>query len=496
MNRLKRFFYFLLMVMFCWSCSKREWKSDEDSLVVYPRKGEAKAVRIEPFDNDIVRVSATPKKFSKEGSLVVLPKAKKVEFRVSEKGDLLYLTTSKLQVEVSKISGKVRFLDLKGKVLLQELEGGRTFQPVEVDKVKGYELRQIFQSSDGEAIYGLGQHQAHEMNYKGKNEELFQYNTKVSIPFIVSTDNYGLLWDNYSSSRYGDPRPYEQINRFKLYNADGNEEGLTVSYIDDIKTNHLFAVRREDKIDYENLETVKNFPEKMNFNNAKVLWDGYLEPSETGTYRFLLYYAGYTKIWINDTLMANRWRTAWNPSVAKFQLDMQTGKKYHLKMEWIPDGGISYIGLKTLTPVDPDNQKNISFYSEMGNQIDYYFMSGANMDSVIANYRELTGKAQVMPKWAMGFWQSRERYKMQDELLQTLSEFRKRNIPIDNIVQDWFYWKVDQWGSHEFDPERFPNPKAMVDTVHKQHAHIMISVWPKFYVGTEHFNEFNQKGWM
>ncbi len=496
MNRLKRFFYFLLIVMFCWSCSKREWKSDEVSLVVYPCEGEAKAVRIEPFDNDIVRVSATPKKFSKEGSLVVLPKAKKVEFTVSEKGDLLYLTTSKLQVEVSKISGKVRFLDLKGKVLLQELEGGKTFQPVEVDKVKGYELRQIFQSSDGEAIYGLGQHQAHEMNYKGKNEELFQYNTKVSVPFIVSTGNYGLLWDNYSLSRYGDPRPYEQINRFKLYNADGNEGGLTVSYIDDIKTNHLFAVRREDRIDYENLETVKNFPEKMNFSNAKVFWDGYLEPSETGTYRFLLYYAGYTKIWINDTLMANRWRTAWNPSVAKFQLNMQTGKKYHLKMEWIPDGGISYIGLKTLTPVNSDSQKNISFYSEMGNQIDYYFMSGANIDSVIANYRELTGKAQVMPKWAMGFWQSRERYKTQDELLQTLSEFRKRNIPIDNIVQDWFYWKVDQWGSHEFDPERFPNPKAMVDTVHRKHAHIMISVWPKFYVGTEHFNEFNQKGWM
>lgn len=496
MKPLKRFLFFFLIVLFCWSCTNKGWKSDENSLVVYPREGEAKVVRIEPFDNDIIRVSATPKKFSKEESLVVLPKAKKVEFRVTEDGNLLYLITSKLKVEVSKISGKVRFLDLNGKVFLQELEGGRTFQPIKVEKEKGYELRQIFQSSDSEALYGLGQHQAHEMNYKGKNEELFQYNTKVSVPFIVSTGNYGLLWDNYSLSRYGDPRPYGQINQFKLYNADGNEGGLTVSYIDDIKTNHLFAVRREDKIDYENLETVKNFPDKMNFNNAKVLWDGYLEPTETGTYRFLLYYAGYTKIWINDTLMANRWRTAWNPSVAKFQLDMQTGKKYHIKMEWIPDGGISYIGLKALSPVDPNMQKNISFYSEMGNQIDYYFMSGENMDSVIANYRELTGKAQIMPKWAMGFWQSRERYKTQNELLETLSEFRKRNIPIDNIVQDWFYWKVDQWGSHEFDPERFPNPKAMVDTVHQQHAHLMISVWPKFYVGTQHFNEFSQKGWM
>jgi alpha-D-xyloside xylohydrolase len=130
----------------------------------------------------------------------------------------------------------------------------------------------------------------------------------------------------------------------------------------------------------------------------------------------------------------------------------------------------------------------------MGDQIDYYFIRGEDMDAVISGYRLLTGKAQVMPRWAMGFWQSRERYKTQAELLATLKEFRRRHIPIDNIVQDWFYWREAEWGSHEFDPARFPDPRAMVDEVHGLGARLMISVWPKFYITTEHFKEMEAIG--
>jgi alpha-D-xyloside xylohydrolase len=135
-------------------------------------------------------------------------------------------------------------------------------------------------------------------------------------------------------------------------------------------------------------------------------------------------------------LKADQWRTAWNPSVAKFQVEMKAGEKYPVKLEWFPDGGESYVGLKALSPVNPQDQQNLSFYSEMGDEINYYFMKGNSMDEVISNYRFVTGKAQVMPKWSMGFWQSRERYKTQDELLDVLHEFRERQIPIDNIVQD------------------------------------------------------------
>ena len=100
-----------------------------------------------------------------------------------------------------------------------------------------------------------------------------------------------------------------------------------------------------------------------------------------------------------------------------------------------------------------------------------------------------------MPKWALGFWQSRERYSTQDELVGTLRQFRERGIPVDNIVQDWQYWLDDQWGSHEFDPARYPDPEAMLDSVHAMHGRFMISVWPKFYTNTEHYKELKAAGY-
>ena len=101
-----------------------------------------------------------------------------------------------------------------------------------------------------------------------------------------------------------------------------------------------------------------------------------------------------------------------------------------------------------------------------------------------------------MPKWAMGFWQSREKYNTRRELLDVLYEFRRRRIPLDNIVIDWNHWPENAWGSHEFDLKRFPDPKGMVDSIHALNAKIMISVWPKFYTNTGHFKEFEEKGWM
>ena len=106
-----------------------------------------------------------------------------------------------------------------------------------------------------------------------------------------------------------------------------------------------------------------------------------------------------------------------------------------------------------------EEQNKLSWWGEMQNEIDYYFVYGDDMDDVISGYRTLTGKSQIMPKWAMGYWQSREKYNTREEVLSTLKEFRERQIPIDNIVIDWLHWKQNAWGSHEFDPERFPDPK-------------------------------------
>lgn len=500
---MERFFsilsFFLSLLMA--GCSSSTYQKTDEGIMVTVKKrdsNEQHHIRLQVVNDRIIHVSATPEEdFSTAKSLITVPGLEySGKFEVSVDSCFVILSTAALDAKVHKQSGEVSFFNKEGEPILQEkIGGGKSFTPIEVEGTKGYTLRQVFESPDDEAFYGLGQHQSDEFNYKGKNESLFQYNTKVSIPFIVSSRNYGILWDNYSLSKWGDPRDYEQLNQFKLFGKNGEEGVLTATYTN--KQTGETIERQESTIDYENLELIKNFPEGFSLNGAQVTWEGEVEATKDGIHRFHLHYAGYTTIKANnEVVVKERWRTAWNPNDYKFVLAMKAGERVPLKIEWEPDGDVSYISLKVLDPVPAKEQNRLSLWSEMGDQIDYYFIAGNNMDEVISGYRTVTGKSQVMPKWAMGFWQSRERYKTQDELLETLAEFRRRNIPIDNIVQDWFYWPVDTWGDHAFDPERFPNPKGMVDSVHAMNARIMISVWPKFYVTTNNYKAFDEKGWM
>ena len=489
------------------SCGSREGVvQTADGVVVHltpASETSARQVRLQVLGERLIRVSATPeRRFTDKESLVVLPQTSKTDFDVEEREDSVFVRTSSLTAAVSRQTGVVRFADAAGRLLLSEAEGGRTFKPIEVEGTRAYTVQQVFASTSAdEGLYGLGQHQSDEFNYKGRSEELFQYNTKVSVPFIVSTEGYGVLWDSYSLCRFGNPQPYVQLGEvFGLTDAEGSEGALTGTYR---PAEGEPLVRREDSLYFEcndreaHLQRVVNLPQDFRFGGSAVTYEGDLEPKADGLHRFLLYYAGYVKVYLDDELVVpERWRAAWNPNSWKFEKALKAGQRVHLRVEWAPDGDKSFFGLRAMAPVPDDERQQMSWWSEMDDQLDYYFVGGPSMDDVVSGYRTLTGKAPVMPRWAMGYWQSRERYKTQDELLATLREFRARQIPIDNIVLDWFYWPEDQWGSHEFDKTRFPDPKAMVDSVHAQNAHLMISVWPKFYANTEHFREFDERGWM
>ena len=137
-----------------------------------------------------------------------------------------------------------------------------------------------------------------------------------------------------------------------------------------------------------------------------------------------------------------------------------------------------------------------SLWSQMAESVDYTFLYGPNVDDVISSYRRLTGDAPLFPRWAYGFWQSKERYKTQEELVAVAREFRRRQIPIDTIVQDWFYWDPFKWGSHRFDRERYPDPAAMVRDLHDLHTKIMISVWAKFVPGSDNYTEMAARGFL
>jgi len=493
----------MFVLLLASGCSNKSFQKTDNGIavkIVDKKNKNISTISLKVISDDIIRVSAIPGKkvIDETGLMCSYNDNTKTDWDASISGENIILKTKNIKASISVKTGEIAFFNSNGDIILKEQNGGgKFFDKTEVDGDKGYSIRQIFQSQPDEGLYGLGQHQSDEFNYKGKNEVLYQYNTKVSVPFLVSNKKYGILWDNYSLSKFGDIRQYSNLNQFKLFNKAGIEGGLTATYAINNDIKNAFAVRNEDKIDYENLETIKNFPQNFPFNNSIITWEGSIQPNESGVYRFILYYAGYTKVYLDDSLVvAERWRTAWNPNSFKFSANLNKQKKHKIRIEWKPDGGVSYISLKALSPVNDSEQNNISFWSEMGKQIDYYFINGKSMDDVISGYRTITGKAQVMPKWSMGFWQSRERYKSQKELLDVLKEFRKRQIPIDNIVQDWSYWEENQWGSHEFDKKRFPDPEAMIKEVHDSSARIMISVWPKFYINTDNYKALNDKGWI
>lgn len=455
-------------------------------------------LKVEVCTDNIIRITASPgESFSTRPSLMVdKTEWEEVGWSIIEKNNWLELSTSKLDVKINVKNGAVEFYDKNGNTLLKEMiGGGKIFTDAVVMEEQTYHIQQLFDSPEGEAFYGLGAHQNDVFNYKGHNVDLWQYNIVNAIPFLVSSKNYGILWDNNSRTKFGDIRDYEPISSLKLYGKDGTEGGLTAEYFVDSVFDSLFTEQQEQRIQHEYIDVNDEYPEGFQENVKAVRWSGQIKAVEPGLHSFRLYCSGYTKMWIDGELVVDSWRQNWLPWTHFQNLNMEEGKKYDIKIEWIHTGG--FIGLRYLDPADKIYNNRISLYSEVADQIDYYFIHGANKDDVIAGYREVTGKAPMMPKWAMGLWQCRERYKTQDELLNVVREFRKRNIPLDNIVQDWFYWEEDRWGSHEFDPERFPNSKGMIETLHnKLNTRIMISVWPKFYVGTEHYKEFDGKGWL
>lgn len=142
----------------------------------------------------------------------------------------------------------------------------------------------------------------------------------------------------------------------------------------------------------------------------------------------------------------------------------------------------------------PRNANRLRLQSEAGTGIDYHFIYGPEIDDVVAGYRQLTGQAPMMARWTWGLWQSRERYATQDDLLAVVQGYRDARMPLDAVVQDWQYWAPGGWGSHEFDRARFPDPAAMVKAIHRQHAHVIISVWPRFDLGTANHDELKKAG--
>ena len=258
----------LMSAVLCLSAQAADVKKVGNIVTIRPDGGQAKVIQLEVINDNTIRVRATSKAELpvKPASLMIVPQATyKGSVTVNDGPEAVEVKARNVWAVVSKAKGEVWFYDaLNGKWLLKEAADGKRFKdftvpereygikggPAITEEMKhGLQWQMKFDSPDDEAFYGLGQHQSEEFNMKGKNEDLFQYNTKVSIPFVLSTKGYGLLWDAYSYCRFGNPNDYLQLNRaFKLYDKQGREGHLTGTYTD-AKGKRL--VRDEDSIYYE-----------------------------------------------------------------------------------------------------------------------------------------------------------------------------------------------------------------------------------------------------
>ncbi len=142
-----------------------------------------------------------------------------------------------------------------------------------------------------------------------------------------------------------------------------------------------------------------------------------------------------------------------------------------------------------------DRLESTSFKSDVGDGVDYYFMYGGNADGVIACMRDLTGQAPMFPLWTYGYWQSKERYKSQDEVVGVIKKYRELGVPLDGIIQDWQYWGNNYlWNAMEFLNSEFSNPQKMIDDVHALNAHMIISIWSSFGPQTKPYRELDKLG--
>ncbi len=406
-------------------------------------------LRIEVCADDVVRVAfAKDDAFFARPSLMAAPKrCAPPAWRLSKTDKAATIATAKLRVNVDLTTGAVAFADAAGRPILAERAGGRSLVPATVMGEATHHVRQQWQANDGERLYGLGQHQQGLVDIKGTDLELRQYNGEIVIPLLVSNRGYGILWDNPSLSRFGrtEPPTWEEIPGTASGAAD---------------------------------------------------WTRTLAATVAGDHQLRTYSAGDIQVDAHgatgDRRIVEHWRQGWLPGEDVAHLPLRAGESVRLRFRWKADIGVKIARFAVTPP--PAAGEPTSLWSEVGDGVDYWFIYGPALDRVIAGYRRITGEAPLMPRWAFGLWQCRERYRTAAESVAVLDEFRKRGIPVDVMVQDWQYWRPAEWGSHVFDPARFPDPTRWVADLHDRHARLMISVWPKFYRGTANFKALDAAG--
>ena len=363
------------------------------------------------------------------------------KFKVSDLPSKIELKVKKISVVVDKQTGNLSFENNSGEIFLSEKAGTRKLV---LDSIMGepcYMAEQSFDSPIDEYLFGLGQFQDGHYNLKNITRRLTQVNSQISLPFIYSSKGYGLLWHQYGLTDFNPEDNFVTVEK-REHSTDGNNKEIEV--------------------------TTTSGTQKVSQHQS--LYTGKFEVPENGVYSIFLdlgdmdnrqYVVIDGKPYIDIT-------NFWLPPTANALVELKAGE--HQVQLVCKSSNTPKLSWKLTS-------NKTTFCSPNAKLLDYVVFYGPSTDSVIAAYRKLSGNVPMLPRWAYGFWQCRERYTSGKNLVETVKEFRKRNIPMDVIVQDWQYWGNNGWGVPQFDETNYANPAGFIKEIHDMNAHFNISIW-------------------
>jgi alpha-D-xyloside xylohydrolase len=361
-------------------------------------------------------------------------------FKVSETSSKIELKAKNIIVSLDKKTGDLSFADNAGKVFLAEKAGSRKLDSTSVKGEPCFEVEQSFESPAGENIFGLGQFQDGNYNIKGVARRLTQVNSQISLPFIYSGNGYGLLWHQYGLTDFNPAGNF--ITLEKQQQAAGNNQAAEV-------TTTAGTQRRP--------QNLSNYSGKF-YAPKDGKYSIFLDLGDMGNRHFVS---------IDGEPCIDQ-SNMWLPPTAGALVDLKAGE-HQVQLVCKSDNTpkLSWKPVDNLT----------TFRSPNANELDYVVFYGPSADNVIASYRKLSGNAPMFPLWAYGFWQCRERYTSGANLVETVKEFREKDLPVDVIVQDWQYWGKNGWGVPKFDEVSYANPAGFIKEIHDLNAHFNISIW-------------------
>ncbi|MBR6946215.1 MAG: glycosyl hydrolase family 31 [Prevotella sp.] len=305
-----------------------------------------------------------------------------------------------------------------------------------------------FDSPKDEFLFGLGQFQDGYSNVRGLSRRLTQVNTQISIPMLLSSKGYGVLWNNYGMTEFN---PCGKSVTLKKKEESGKRNGLEAG---------------KEVVDVTS--TTGNKKEVR----EQTLFEATLDITEAGNYALLL--------------------DVGQKMARRHNLSIDGMPVIEIQNIWLPPTAAKIVyldkGHHTLTAELTKNDHPTVFYdlvkdetifrSPVATAVDYTVFVGTP-DEIIATYRELTGPCPEMPKWALGYIHCRERFHSSQEILQTANQFKEEGMPLSMIVQDWQWWGKHGWNAMQFDEDHYPDPIALTDSLHKMDIKLMLSVWSK-----------------